>query len=507
MAYAPTADWLAQFLKDNPGDEGRAEGAFNSDPQNLPGYQSGGSSSGGSNNDSNNNNNNDNNDSGGGYVPPATMEQLNAESFALGTSGKQLPETSGAQLPPPQAWLDQFLADNPGDEGRATKAYYSDPSNLSTPFPGRSFGQNEANDYYQKALDSGISQEQIDAFLARDPNDYNRIIEAFADDNQPKVIGGPDQVDGVNQAIARGLVGSPLSPSHNGGADFGGPWGYTGGTGGGGGGTGGGGTGGGGFQFDPTMFGSLFGSPNTPNDLSGLTDASWNINEEGPGAGMPISQVPGVNLNNDIDSAILSILRGRDASTTQTDAAIQNLLSTIGQGPNKARLTQRNLTAAENAHLGQQGLGSQVEAQLADAGVNSLPGVPQGLQTAGERRVAERIAVPFAQQLRENSIQESELADTRELNALQLATGWSGAKATRVLQAAAAGTDRQRILSEIALGTLDRNIVWNQFLANFGLDRERLANDIEAGRMDRVGMILTQFSAFLAQLRGGYVGN
>ena len=203
---------------------------------------------------------------------------------------------------------------------------------------------------------------------------------------------------------------------------------------------------------------------------------------------------------------------------------------------NTERLTQRNLNAAERAHLAQQGLEDQLKASLADAGTVSLPGIEQGAQTAGARRVAERVAIPFAQELRENTIQESELADrraqaelanatqwgleqdrldlqergqedARELNALQLATGWSKDQATRVLNAAAVGTDRQRILSEVALGTLDRNITWNKFLFDAGIQREQLANDIQNGRMDRIGAILQGFSSFLAQLRGGFIGN
>ena len=97
--------------------------------------------------------------------------------------------------------------------------------------------------------------------------------------------------------------------------------------------------------------------------------------------------------------------------------------------------------------------------------------------------------------------------DARELGALQLATGWSGEKASRVLQAAAAGTDRQRILSEIALETLQTNQAWNSFLATFGLEREQFMQNARAGNLDRIGGILQSFQAFLSQLRGGFIGD
>ena len=258
--------------------------------------------------------------------------------------------------------------------------------------------------------------------------------------------------------------------------------------------------------------GSMFGSATSQGAVSGANTARLDqlfdqINTDLMAAGRPVIDVPGINMNEDIDASLLSVMRGTDASTQQTDAAIQQLLSSVGQGRNEDRLTKRRLQATETSQLAQQGLMEQVRAQLADRGTIGLPGAPQGPETAGARRVAERVAVPFSQALRDIDIRESELTDEREINALQLATGWSSAQATRVLQAAAAGTDRQRILSDIALGTLDRNMAWNQFLAQFGLEREKFMQDVRMGNMANLSGILSQFQQFLSQLRGGYIGN
>lgn len=266
-------------------------------------------------------------------------------------------------------------------------------------------------------------------------------------------------------------------------------------------------------QPTPLSRGNTFGpsgidDPTTGAELSRLQSAFDQINQDLVSSPTAID-VPGINMNEDIDASLLSLMRGTDTSTLETDDAIRRLLQEVqtGSPQAEARRTKRMLTATENAQLAQQGLMEQLRAQLGDAGTVGLPGVPQGMETAGARRVTERVATPFSQAIRDIDIDESQQADTRQLNALQLATGWSGDKAQRVLQAAAAGTDRQRIMSEIALETLQTNQAWNSFLATFGLERERFMQDVRAGNMDRIGGIIQQFQTFLSQLRGGYIGN
>ena len=252
---------------------------------------------------------------------------------------------------------------------------------------------------------------------------------------------------------------------------------------------------------------SGIGDPTTGAELTRLQSAFDQINRDLVDSPTAID-VPGINLNEDIDASLLSLMRGTDTSTLETDDAIRRLLQEVqtGSPQAEARRTKRMLTATENAQLGQQGLMEQLRAQLGDAGLVGLPGAPQGMETAGARRVTERVAVPFSQAIRDIDIDESEQADVRQLNALQLATGWSSDKAQRVLQATAAGTDRQRIMSEIALETLQTNQAWNSFLAQFGLERERFMNDVRQGNLDRIGGIINSFQQYLSQLRGGYIG-
>jgi hypothetical protein len=105
--------------------------------------------------------------------------------------------------------------------GRTIDGKYYTDEEANQLVSGRSFSVGQADDMRNKALQSGLSSAQIDAFLQRDPDDINRVIEAYADDNQPKVIGGPDQVNGVNQAEALGLVGTASSPNGGGAGRYG----------------------------------------------------------------------------------------------------------------------------------------------------------------------------------------------------------------------------------------------------------------------------------------------
>lgn len=95
--------------------------------------------------------------------------------------------------------------------------------------------------------------------------------------------------------------------------------------------------------------------------------------------------------------------------------------------------------------------------------------------------------------------------DDRLSQALTLATGMEAAQAQNFLRTLEGSTDRQRVLSEIALGTLDRNMVWNQFLAEFGLKRDMALEAVTSGRIEDLNTILALFQQYVNTSAGGYV--
>ena len=187
-------------------------------------------------------------------------------------------------------------------------------------------------------------------------------------------------------------------------------------------------------------------------------------------------------------------------------------------------------------------------ASLADRGLISLPGVLQGEDVGMQGRIGEAVGREFAPVLSDLFAEESRLAeegefgiadlqlreqtqddqrllaaaniaagfsrdqaerqaqeDTSLLSAVSLATGYSKDRAAQLLAAVTAGGNRQEMLADIALKTLEQNRLWNQFMAEFSLDREALLHEIRSGQMDQVMMTIQQFISLLAQSRGGFI--
>lgn len=326
--------------------------------------------------------------------------------------------------------------------------------------------------------------------------DLERAIRNENPNLQPWEIDAPGSIAAVLEAIGRRIGNVP--GGGGGGGESGG------GESGGGGGGGSFGSGGGGappadIQAELDRLMALLENLNFEEGLD--------VNLPGPGE-LPVIEVPGADLSPDLDASILSLLRGEDDTTRSLNQAIYNLVQEAGGNPQAAedRAADRALLLQDRFQRAQQGLVEQGRANLANRGLASQPGVPQGAEGGLVRRITERIAPDFAAALREVELEESARADERQLQALSLATGFSDAQARRVLDAIGAGQQRQQMLADIALDTLDRNIYWNQFLAEFGLQREELMHTIRQGNLTLLIPLFEQFQQLLSQARGGYIG-
>ena len=83
------------------------------------------------------------------------------------------------------------------------------------------------------------------------------------------------------------------------------------------------------------------------------------------------------------------------------------------------------------------------------------------------------------------------------------ATGLSEEQSRNVLATAQTVTDRQRVLNDIAISILDRNMEWNEFLANYGLDRTRTIETLQQGRLNAIQPLL---ELYLRTIESGYKG-
>ena len=95
--------------------------------------------------------------------------------------------------------------------------------------------------------------------------------------------------------------------------------------------------------------------------------------------------------------------------------------------------------------------------------------------------------------------------DAGMLEAIKTATGLDEAASNRLLATVGATGDRQKMLSDIALKSLDQNIEWNKFLAQYGLDRDKTMYDIQNGQMGLILPLLNAFLGYLNGTSGGYV--
>lgn len=148
---------------------------------------------------------------------------------------------------------------------------------------------------------------------------------------------------------------------------------------------------------------------------------------------------------------------------------------------------------------------NQARGSLANRGLLSEPGMPQGSEISAMGRTEEGLA-PYYATAAQNLASEMAGADNDRLSqALTLATGLTQAQSQNYLNALSGATDRQKVLSDIALGTLDRNILWNQFLANYGMDRDEMLENMTSGRIEDLMTILALFQQYVNASTNGYV--
>jgi len=217
--------------------------------------------------------------------------------------------------------------------------------------------------------------------------------------------------------------------------------------------------------------------------------------QEMAAGGNPVFQVPGADLSPLIDEALSSLMRGSDPMGLQ--GRITGFLDRSSQADPRNMLNRLE-AARENLTRGTMGAMADMRGMLAERGLISLPGAPEGAELDSTMRYMEPLQRAYLGEVRSayNDVQED--AEGDELDALALATGWSRDQAAQQLSAAGAGTGRQQMLAEIALKSLEQNAEWNRFLAEFGLKREEVANAIQMGRLEQIQPLLQMF-ALMAQ--------
>mgnify|MGYP003136733280 CR=1 FL=1 len=177
------------------------------------------------------------------------------------------------------------------------------------------------------------------------------------------------------------------------------------------------------------------------------------------------------------------------------------------RGPlDRLRRAQLAQGSAEMARRGTLGMGTEADFRERLEGRLAPMYAEAGQQLELAQRDRENQRYMDAVRMGESmSTQQAAQREQQLSTAMQLATGMSQEQSRNVLNTVQTVNQRQQMLNEIALGSLDRNMEWNKFLAEFGLDRVRVANDIQQGRFDAILPILQTYLRGIQTAAGGYV--
>jgi hypothetical protein len=196
----------------------------------------------------------------------------------------------------------------------------------------------------------------------------------------------------------------------------------------------------------------------------------------------------------------IDAFRSAQLAQGQAELARRGLL---GQGPEldfMSRLESR--IAPQYAQAGRDL--ALAEAQRADQRFTTALATAQQMgQGQAQRREAQ-----YQNALNQAAAQGDTAALRREdrlANTLQLATGMSEAQSRNLLATAQTWNDRQQMLSDVVLQSIDRDQTWNRFLAEFGLDRAQTLDLIAQGRINSLLPLLQQFMDQIEIAATGFV--
>lgn len=164
------------------------------------------------------------------------------------------------------------------------------------------------------------------------------------------------------------------------------------------------------------------------------------------------------------------------------DARLESIRETM----DRLRRTQSNVARGE----------------LEDRGLLSMPGIEQGPERTTISRLEERLAPIWAQAARDAFVG----SEGNVLQAAEIATGIDQSSLENILNTANSVTGRQQMLSQLAIQSLDQNIGWNKFLAEFGLDRDIVQLKLQQGQLDAMLPLIAAFMTGAQTSIGGFVG-
>lgn len=187
---------------------------------------------------------------------------------------------------------------------------------------------------------------------------------------------------------------------------------------------------------------------------------------------------------------------GRISSNTgdKANAALENYLS--GKGLNsRLESIREQMSRLQRTQL------NDARGELASRGLLSEGSIAQGPEMSTIGRVEGNIAPIWSGAARDAITADND----NMLKAIQMATGVDEAASDRLLKTADSIGNRQQMLSDIALKSLDQNMAWNQFLAEYGLKRDQIQYQIQQGQTEALSPLIQAFIQWFDKTNGGFV--
>ena len=239
----------------------------------------------------------------------------------------------------------------------------------------------------------------------------------------------------------------------------------------------------------------------SPNPFAGQTQGALSSIMDRGGQGAEI----GSQLEWDTQNALRDLIAnaGQLPADAQRRAMEMETLRNPIEAFRQAQLSQGQAELARRGLLGQgpeldymSRLEGQLGEQYATAG--------QQLALAEQERADQRYRDALAQGA-DLGMAQSQRREDRLSSTLQLATGMTEEMTRNLLATAQTWTERQQMLSDVALRNLDQNIEWNKFLAEQGLERDQVIEAIQTGRLSALLPIMQTFLQQVQTAAQGYI--
>ena len=190
-----------------------------------------------------------------------------------------------------------------------------------------------------------------------------------------------------------------------------------------------------------------------------------------------------------------------------------------------AQLAQGQATMADRGLLGQgpeQDYMARLETQLAPMYTEAAQSIAleegdradvryrEAMGHLNQQALAQRLSADQREQRARElqtdiALDRAQRQDARLLEAVKQGTALTTEQSRNIVESVNALTGVQEMRTDAALNVLDRNMAWNQFLAEYGLERDKTMAALQQGRLEFLLPLLQEYFKATALAAEGYV--